>query len=281
MNNSRRSFLKNTIAGIAVTGISQSALADFVPAEKNNKKIKLRFALASDGHYGEPKTNYAANHENIVKWLNRDHANQPLDFVIFNGDLVHDQPSLLAEVKSKYFDRLKCPFYAVQGNHDHADEELWTSVFGYSNNHSFEIKDTALILGNTSDTAGTYKCPDIEFLTASLEKYKELKTVFVVLHIPPHKWIPEQTFYLKCPEAIQLFSKYPNIKAVFHGHDHDMDDVFYTGKKLPHFFDAHYGGSWGTHYIGYRVVEVNDDDTVRTYQVNASQNPILSTRLIK
>lgn len=281
MNNGRRAFLKNTVVSIAATGISTSLLADIVPAPGNNNKIKLRVAIASDGHYGEAKTNYIANHENIVRWLNKEHAKKPLDFVIFNGDIVHNQPSLLAEVKSKYFDRLQFPFYAVQGNHDHADGALWTSVFGHSNNYAFDTKDIAFILGNTSDTEGKYICPDIEFLKSSLEKYKAAKTIFIVLHIPPHKWMPEQDFYLECPEAIQLFTKYPNIKAVFHGHDHNMDDVFYTGNKLPHFFDAHYGGSWGTYYIGYRVVEVNEDDTIRTYQVNASQSPLISTQLIK
>lgn len=281
MKSSRRSFLKNTITGIAATGFTTSALAEIVPQPKLNDKIKLRIAIASDGHYGEAKTKYEANHENIVRWLNKEHMRHPLDFVIFNGDLVHDQPALLEEVKSKYFSQLKCPFYATQGNHDHADDALWKSVFGYSSNHSFILKDTAFVLANTSDTKGTYKCPDIEFLKTSLEKYKEVKTVFVVMHIPPYKWMDQQSFYLECPEVIQLFTKYPNIKAVFHGHDHDMDDVFYTGNKLPHFFDAHYGGSWGTYYIGYRVVEVYDDNSIRTYQVNASQSPFISTQLIK
>lgn len=285
MNNSRRSFLKNTITGIAATGFSSSVLANIItvpgPPQSGERNIKLRFVVASDGHYGEPKTNFAGSHENMVRWLNKENKKHPLDFAIFNGDLVHDRPELLAEVKSKYFDRLEFPFYATQGNHDHADETLWTSVFGHSNNHAFDVKDTAFILGNTSDTKGTYVCPDINFLKNSLEKYKDKKSVFVVLHIPAHKWVPTQDFYLECPEAIQLFMQYPNIKAVLHGHDHSNDDVFYTGNKLPHLFDGHYGGSWGTYYMGYRVVEVNDDNTVRTYQVNASQSPIISTQLIR
>ena len=37
------------------------------------------------------------------------------------------------------------------------------------------------------------------------------------------------------------------------------------------------GGSWGTDYRGYRVVEVGDDNAIYTYQVNASQNPVLNT----
>jgi len=96
----------------------------------------------------------------------------------------------------------------------------------------------------------------------------------VVLHIPPHSWVPESPF-VECKETLDLLHSYKNVKAVFHGHDHSLDAVFYTA-KLPHFFDAHIGGNWGTNYRGYRIVEVTEDDQIMTYQVNASQNPVLN-----
>jgi hypothetical protein len=64
-----------------------------------------------------------------------------------------------------------------------------------------------------------------------------------------------------------LFQKHPNVKAVFHGHDHDQDNVKeHKGKH--YFFDSHIGGSWGTDYRGYRVVEVLKDGSVISYQMN-------------
>ncbi|WP_293788931.1 metallophosphoesterase [uncultured Pedobacter sp.] len=273
----RHFFLKNGLAAVVVAGLSPvlpSFAEESSMASKPVKKLKLRFAIASDGHYGQPGTDYRLHHENMVKWLNASHEQNPLNFVIINGDLVHDRPELLKEVKRDYYDRLKVPFYAVPGNHDHADTALWKSVFGYEDNFSFEKNGVGFVLANTSDLKGTYQCPDNDFLKQELDKFKDLKMVFVVLHIPPHFWVPESPF-VECPDTIKLLHSYPNVKAAFHGHDHSLDAVFYTG-KLPHFFDAHIGGNWGTAYKGFRIVEVDEHDKVNTYQVNASQSPFLN-----
>lgn len=55
-----------------------------------------------------------------------------------------------------------------------------------------------------------------------------------------------------------------------------MDGVRYTN-KFPHFFDAHFGGNWGTNYKGYRIVEISTDNKINTYQVNASKTPVLNS----
>jgi 3',5'-cyclic AMP phosphodiesterase CpdA len=274
----RRGFIKGSMAGIMLAGISPavSALASVQQdaLTKSGRKSKLRFAIASDGHYGQPGIDYKKDHENMVRWLNDAHANNPLNFVIINGDLVHDRPDLLAAVKKDHYDQLHVPFYAIPGNHDHADATIWKSVFGYDDNFSFEKNGVGFVLANTSDTKGTYLCPNNDFLRQELDKFKALKTVFVVLHIPPHFWVPESPF-VDCPDTVKVLHSYPNVKAVFHGHDHSLDAVFYTN-KLPHFFDAHIGGNWGTAYRGYRIVEVDDQNKIITYQVNASGNPLLN-----
>ncbi|KIO78904.1 metallophosphoesterase [Pedobacter lusitanus] len=275
---SRRFFIKSSLTGLALAGIpgAVSALVPVEHAALNNQtgKLKLRFAIASDGHYGQPGTPYKKDHENIVQWLNETHQINPLNFVIINGDLVHDRPELLQEVKKEYYDRLKVPFYAIPGNHDHADTAIWKSVFGYEDNFSFEHNGIGFILANTSNTKGTYIAPDSVFMKRELDKFKDLTTVFVILHIPPYHWVPESPF-ADSPETINLLHSYPNVKAVFHGHDHSLDAVFYTN-KLPHFFDAHFGGNWGTTYRGYRIVEVDETNKITTYQVNASKNPMLN-----
>ncbi|MBB6270754.1 3',5'-cyclic AMP phosphodiesterase CpdA [Pedobacter cryoconitis] len=275
---SRRLFIKSGLAGIALAGIPGvvSALAPVEQHVLSNSagKLKLRFAIASDGHYGQPDTPFKKDHENIIQWLNEAHHVSPLNFVIINGDLVHDRPELLKEVKNNYYDRLKVPFYAIPGNHDHADTATWKSVFGYEDNYSFENNGIGFILANTSNTKGTYIAPNADFMKRELEKFKDLKTVFVILHIPPHLWGPENSF-VDSPETVSLLHSYPNVKAVFHGHDHNLDAVFYTN-KLPHFFDSHIGGNWGTSYRGYRIVEVDEANKITTYQVNASKSPLLN-----
>jgi 3',5'-cyclic AMP phosphodiesterase CpdA len=277
---SRRKFLESTVAGIA--GLTLLPSVNALAAINNDYKritdrLKLRFAIASDGHYGQAGTDYATNYENIIKWLNNDHDKNHLDFVIINGDLVHNRPDLLSEVKINYFDKLKVPYYTIPGNHDFVNAKIWKDVFGYEDKYTIEHGDIAFILANTANTNGDYVCPDNTFIKTSLDKFSDKKVVFVVLHIPPVQWMEtEKNIFLNCPETVSLLHSYPNIKAVFHGHDHLLDGVRYTG-KLPHLFDAHIGGDWGTAYKGYRIIEVNDANAIYTYQVNASQNPVLNS----
>jgi 3',5'-cyclic AMP phosphodiesterase CpdA len=275
---SRRYFIKSSVTGLILAGISP-AVSALTPADQSalpdpEKKLKLRFAIASDGHYGQPGTEYKKDHENMIRWLNEANEISAFNFVIINGDLVHDRPDLLHEVKKDYYDKLKVPFYAIPGNHDHTDTAMWKAIFGYEDNFSFEKNGVGFVLANTSNITGKYLAPNNDFLKRELDKFVDLKTVFVVLHIPPHHWVPENPF-VESPETIDLLHIYPNVKAVFHGHDHSLDAVFYTN-KLPHFFDSHIGGSWGTSYRGYRIVEVDEDNKITTYQVNASKNPMLN-----
>ena len=39
---------------------------------------------------------------------------------------------------------------------------------------------------------------------------------------------------------------------------------------LPFIFDSHIGGSWGTDYKGFRVVEILKDNKLLTYMMNPS-----------
>ncbi len=209
--------------------------------------------------------------------MKKEHQESALDMIIINGDLVHDRPDLLPKVKKMYFDKMPAPVFTLPGNHDHADAALWKNVFGYEDNYVIDKGDIGFVLANTADTKGKYICPDKDFLKKSLDAYKGKAIVFVVLHVPPHVWMPnEADIFVDCPEVIELLHSYSNVKAVFHGHDHSLDGIRYTG-KLPHLFDSHFGGNWGTDYKGYRVVEVSNANEIATYQINASQNPKLNS----
>ncbi len=278
---SRRKFLETSIAGIAGLSLLPAINTfakdsnDYVRQTKGN--FKLRFALASDIHYGQAGTDYVLHTGNMVKWLNEDHSKNHLDFVIINGDLVHNQPALLPEIKKNYLDKLSVPYHTIPGNHDFADAQVWKNVFGYEDKYFFEHDDIAFVLANTADTKGGYVCPDNAFIKSALDKFTDKKIVFVILHIAPVIWLKEeQLTFTDCPETVNLLHVYANVKAVFHGHDHRLDGVRHTG-KLPHLFDAHIGGDWGTDYRGYRIVEVNEANEIHTYQVNASQNPVLNS----
>ncbi|MBW4891473.1 metallophosphoesterase [Mucilaginibacter sp. HMF5004] len=276
----RRKFITNTLTGLAgitlLPAVNTFAATVSNPVPNAPKKLKLRFALCSDLHYAQPGTDFDLNAANLVKWMNDEHDQNHLDRVIINGDLVHNRPDLLPVLKEKYFDKIAVPYHTVPGNHDFADGAIWKKVFGYDDKYVVEHGDIAFVFANTADTKGVYVSPDNDFLKASFDKLTNKKMIFVILHIAPVQWLKEEaSVFLNCPDTVKLLHSYPNIKAVFHGHDHSLDGVRYTD-KLPHFFDSHTGGNWGTDYKGYRIVEVGDDNAVYTYQVNASRNPNLN-----
>lgn len=277
----RRNFLKTGIVGVAglnlLPAVNAFAGETIATNKTSAEKFKLRFAIASDGHYAQPDTDSDKFYADLVKWMNKEHADNHLDFIIVNGDLVHNRPDLLKKVKETYLDKFKVPYYTIPGNHDFADAAVWKSVFGYEDKYAVDKGDIGIVFANTADTKGGYVCPDYNFLKSALDAYKDKKIVFVILHIAPHQWTPEdKTIFVDCPQIIELLHSYPNIKATFHGHDHSLDGIRYIG-KLPHLFDSHFGGNWGTDYKGYRIVEVSENDAINTYQVNASQNPKLNS----
>lgn len=227
----------------------------------------LRFAVASDAHYGQPDTKYEALFDTMSHQINTFHRSHPLDFCVLNGDLIHNEKTFLQQVRKKA-DQLAVPYYVTRGNHDMVTPEHWKDVWGTPLNHDVAIgSDHALILGDTSNEKGEYLSVDLDWIEKKFEAHKNRKNVFVFLHIPQSKWTKNA---VDTPAFMQLVQKYPNIKAVFHGHEHDQDGVYMSG-AIPFLFDSHIGGNWGTDYKGFRVVELNKDGSLLTYIMNPSE----------
>lgn len=261
---SRRKWL-----GTAAPLLSAAAYPGFATSKK---KTHIRFIVASDGHYGQADTPFDKNHKEFVRWINQEKFQKGLDFLVLNGDLIHNDPNLLYDFKSS-LKPLQVPYYVTRGNHDMVGLDVWKSTWGYETNHSFTWGDYAFILADTSNEAGKYLCPDIAWIRQELARYSQSKGIFLFMHITPAKWTRHG---VDCPELRELLGTTENLKAIFHGHDHDQDAVKNDGGK-PYFFDGHFGGSWGTTYRGYRVVEIQEDGSWTSYQFNASAEPRLNT----
>lgn len=265
--NTRRQFISNILAITAGNVLSNYAFALPDPA-----KVSLRFAIASDGHYGEANTQFENNFREIVEWINLEKKNRGVDFSMINGDIIHNNPEFLAPAKAA-LDKLSMPYYVSRGNHDMIPEDHWLETWKLSSNHSFEKNDIGFITLSTTDVAGKYICPDLEWTHKHLTLFNDKKHVFVFMHITPVKWTDNAN---PCPELVEMFDSQKNLRAIFNGHDHDQDHIRENSGK-PYFFDSHLGGSWGTDYRGFRIVEVLNDGSILTYQMNPASGAKVNT----
>jgi predicted MPP superfamily phosphohydrolase len=233
------------------------------------KKTRLKFITASDGHFGQAETDFKQSHQNLIEAIQKENE---VDFVLFNGDLIHDDPKWLPEVK-KVYNQLQVPHYVTRGNHDRVSAETFEEVMGQPSNFSFKKKgDNGFILLDCSNEKGEYLCADLDFLSTHLEKYTELAHVFVFVHISQNDWTRHG---IDCKPFLDLVTSYSNVKATFHGHDHDVDGQMLYNRK-PFLWSGHFGGSWGNPFPSYRVVEVGEDGKVITYLKTVKEGMILN-----
>jgi hypothetical protein len=129
-----------------------------------------------------------------------------------------------------------------------------------------------MLILDCSNEEGKYLCVNTEFAKTILDEYQKLPQVFVFVHISQHDWTRHG---VNCKEFLDLIASYPNIKATFHGHDHDVDGLMVYRKK-PFLWSGHFGGNWGNPFPTYRVCEVGEDGKAITYLKTVKEGMILN-----
>jgi hypothetical protein len=266
MSISRRKFIKYIsstsllLCGGNVLNITSAE------AEALSKKSTLRFIVASDGHYGQPETMFDSFQESLIKHTTDFHAASPLNFCVVNGDIIHDEKDLLSRAKT-FLDKLPVKYFVTKGNHDRVSDQYWNEIWGMPVNHDVVMNGAGLIFATTSNEEGDYLSPDLAWMKAALERHNKRKNVFIFIHIPQAKWTKNA---IETPAFFEMIKQHKNVRAVFHGHEHDQDNVKMVD-NVPYMFDSHVGGSWGTSYRGFRVVEVLKDNSIVTYIMNPTE----------
>ncbi len=259
---SRRKFLKGftlTSAYLIAGGYQSLSAADVLGSQD---KVVLRFAVGSDSHYGQPTTAFDQYITEFVSHMNTFHKELALDACVLNGDLIHDQPELMLQLKP-HLEKLTVPFCVTQGNHDRISATQWQEIWNVPLNYERTFGKEIFLMMTTSNEKGEYLSPDLKWLEKKLKQHRK-KNIFLFLHIGQQKWTPNS---IDNPAYAKLIQKYPNLKAVFHGHDHDQDGEKMLG-NIPHLYDSHIGGNWGTPYKGFRIVELLSNNSVVTYMMN-------------
>ncbi|WIX26798.1 metallophosphoesterase [Xanthomonas arboricola pv. corylina] len=251
---SRRKFLFIS-AGLVLAGCEESKLGLGGPKS-------LRICVASDLHFGQPDTPYEDFANDFIKTVNNFSKNRRVDFLVFNGDLIHDDSKYIVPVRDK-LNELSMRYFVTKGNHDAVEESLWKKCFGTYFNHELVVGDDVFLFANTSDFAGTYLCPDVAWLKSHLDKHKNARNILVFMHINP---AGETKFAVECEEILNLLASHRNVRAVFNGHDHDHDEVIQQKEFRSYLTDM--WGSWGVGYRGFRIIEINGEDKILTYMMN-------------
>lgn len=262
-------FFKSRIAftwfflSLIIISVAACSTSTLKPAEKH----ELRFVVGADGHWGQPNTAYEQYYTQFIEAVNNLNRSKPIDFVVLIGDLVHDRSEMLPAVKAR-LDQLVPRYYVVNGNHDHANAEKWEQIWGYPINAMIKEKNYTLLLVNTADSVGNYACADADWLRSSLQQ-PEAQNVFVFAHITQKNWTQHG---IDCPEIMEILTKNKAVQAVFHGHDHDIDEVRRQDKT--HFiFTGRFGGSWGG-IRQFRVVEVGENGSILIFRYNIESDII-------
>ena len=193
MKSSRRSFLaKASLVTSASCLPARWVEAKDLPADR---KIKLRFAIASDLHYGQSNTPYDEFAKNMVSWINTEKKEKGLDLFFINGDITHDKAELLTQLRDKHLKNLEVPYYCIKGNHDYVDEkpdspsQSWKKVWGYDANNTVEHKGFAFVMANTTVAAksNVYLAADKEWLASEFKKFEKAPAIFSFIHIQQRK----------------------------------------------------------------------------------------------
>jgi 3',5'-cyclic AMP phosphodiesterase CpdA len=260
-------------------------------------KLRCRFAVASDLHYGQANTAFEEMTGEMVEWMNAEKKSKGLDALFLNGDLTNDSSPMLLQLRDKHLSKLEVPYYAIKGNHDYLDPqpgsptESWEKIWGYPNNHSVKMGEFVFIMADTSApaTSNIYLAADIAWLGSQLEQHRDAAAIFVMIHIAqrahkaegwPAHGLNHKTEQPKGEAVMDLLESTPNVRAVFHGHNH-LETGVYVSDERRYFFDSHVGGSWGAKR-GYRIVEIDEHHNMVTYQVDAKDHVVLNrNRLLK
>ncbi|HVI44478.1 MAG TPA: metallophosphoesterase [Chitinophaga sp.] len=258
----RRDFFRGVSAAVLIQACGKIASA--VTRQQFESKTVFRFAVGSDWHYGQPETPYEQYFRDLQSAFHTYEQQNPCEFFVLNGDVIHNDPALLLSA-STLLKTLHPRIYATRGNHDMVAAAAWEQAWGFPLNHDIIIKDQVVLLGDTADEKGKYLAPDIDWFRKKLEQYKNAPNIFIFLHITPVKWTKNA---VDSPEFQDLVRKYPNVRAIFNGHDHDQDTVKMLDGKIPFLFDGHIGGNWGANYHGFRVVELKEDGSILSFVMN-------------
>lgn len=227
----------------------------------------IRFAVVSDGHINWDAGN-ESQHNTAASTISDWHNTEPLDFLVYNGDM-HQDTEALDTIHAEFFDLLPSDLdrYVSYGNHEYVDPDVWPDEFGHETWHSFTVPHDAggefgvLIVQSATaasdghDFSTTSSCPNelnpgwIENELDAMEA-NGVDGVFVFCHVSPDG---DHQSSNECPDTKTQFQR-DIVKIVFCGHWHTENGERIKDGIRYHF--TNHLGDRGDGVEGIRLVEV-------------------------
>lgn len=232
---------------------------------KNNENAVFSFIVFGDNHAG--LFLHDAVTLKLISHMNRENTKQiPIDFVLNTGDVtLSGKPSQFLVFKKEQ-KLINCPLFAVVGNHENRENEVFEKYLGKTE-FAFADRNSYFIILDNSENELTDN--QFEWLEKCLIEGQKYKHIFVAAHKPA--FIPYfQSWQVTVKSGRKwayrfrnLCTKY-NVDMVFSGHYHmfkheKIDGVDYIatgggGGTVPLEIQESDGGYF--HYV--RVLVDND-----------------------
>lgn len=221
------------LAAVIFCGMQVAASAD-----------NLAFVQISDVHFSTAKTNtsyrlLAESEELLDDALNQVNETPNVDFVMFTGDMIDTAYEKQLMRFLPYANRLKCPWYAVFGNHDisiggYLSKQLYLDIlkshnknfvfskpyYGFVPKKGYKVIALDCIINDRITANGQISEEQIEWLDNELSKSKK-DIVLIFLHMPFIEPLSSPNHrILNADELLTVIEKYKNPIAIFSGHYH-------------------------------------------------------------
>lgn len=216
-------------------------------AEKDGN---LRVIITSDVHHVGSSNYYGvSNEERIQLWvdsINEEHATDPIDLIIINGDVSLDHyysnganaGTYMGTNKVSYTDKFMkeyvsqlpegVPYYVLAGNHEQYNNDQWKAYTGNDRQCHVSVEGNLFIMidnfnsflePNATENS-TYTKTDVEYIEQIMAMYPDDNVWLVSHYFAPTS---EST------EFNELVKNNDRIIGLFGGHNH-MNNVTYAAK---------------------------------------------------
>ena len=277
----------------AVTAPTTTAVTSTTAPEPEPQNDELRVIISSDIHCTNLQEWYNVRFRNRMQhWVDtilKEHAENPIDLLIINGDisldywinggsvLTYGEDRATAKIFiNNYLSQLpeEIPVYVLPGNHEQYSNEDWLALTGNNRQGYMFVGGKLFIcldnfageLDPTYNHDGVYTGTDVAYVNELMETYPDCDVYLIAHHFDTTK---ESAAFRK------LLKENDRIKGLFSGHTHKTAIIelgaAYGNKTIAQTGNfAYFKDSAKESFWGFRELVITDTDAYSQYIIGES-----------